>query len=76
MAGDEQAAEEEIDQAQIDEDAETEEVEVRAGGAPEFSNYNRIAVQNGGTSPQLQIEEDARVTSIQTYHWNDGTGTG
>lgn len=64
------------DEDQIKEDAETEEIEVRVGGAPNYTNHNVAAVQNGGTPPRLEVKEDVRVTSIETYHWNDGTGTG
>ena len=40
-----------------------------------FENHNVGAVQNGGTSPTFEIPSAATITEIETYHWNDGSGS-
>jgi len=39
-----------------------------------FDNGNRNGVENGGTSPTVVFQQNAMVTSIMDYHWNNGNG--
>jgi uncharacterized Zn-binding protein involved in type VI secretion len=40
-----------------------------------FNNWNIAGVYNGGSNPTVTIKEPAKITTIQTYHWNNARGT-
>ena len=40
-----------------------------------FDNQNPLAVQNGGMSPTFEVASATTITKIQTYHWNDASGS-
>jgi len=39
-----------------------------------YYNGNDLAVFNGGKSPSFTLAKPAKITSVMTYHWNDGMG--
>lgn len=41
-----------------------------------YDNHNAGGVVNGGTPPTFQLDRPAVVTFLETYHYNDGSGTG
>ena len=41
-----------------------------------FDNFNILAVQNGATSPTFDVPSATTITKIQTYHWNNASGSG
>ncbi len=40
-----------------------------------FSNENIGGVSNGGTSPSFTLAAPTLIAFVQTYHWNNGSGT-
>ncbi len=41
----------------------------------QYDNHNKMAVENNGTPPTFEIDLLATITSIETYHWNNGSGS-
>ncbi len=48
---------------------------VEKPAALEYDNHNSNAVQNNGTPPTFEVTEPATIATIETYHWNNGTGS-
>jgi hypothetical protein len=48
---------------------------VKQAATLKYDNHNSKAVHNNGAPPTFEIAEPTTVASIETYHWNNGTGS-
>jgi hypothetical protein len=49
---------------------------VEAASGVSLNNHNVLAVQNGGTPPTFEFEDVMKLLTVQTYHYNLGSGVG